>query len=79
MKARFYLDFSSKALASMAQMAACPTGNQEVMGVIPVRFSSILSPRLIIKYFLRSFSFAGSRRAVVSFWQKNVHKYWFPA
>ena len=38
---------------------------------------NILSWRLIMKYFLRSFSqylpSADSRRAVVSFWRKNVH------
>ena len=38
----------------------------------PIR--NILSWRLIMKYFLRSFSpFRDSRRAVDSFWRKNVH------
>ena len=40
----------------------------------PAEVGNILSWRLIMKYFLRSFSpFADSRRAVVSFWRKNVH------
>ena len=51
-----------------------PPGDQEVMGSTPAEDGNILSLRLIMKYFLRSFSpIADSRRAVVSFWQKNVH------
>ena len=42
----------------------------------PRGFSNILSLRFIMKYSLPS---ADSRRAVVSFWQKNVHKYWLTA
>ena len=49
------------------------TGDQEVAGSTPAEVGNILSWRLIMKYFLRSFSPADSRRAVVSFWQKNVH------
>ena len=41
--------------------------------VRPRRVCNIHSWRLTIKYFLRSFSPADSRRAVVSFWRKNVH------
>ena len=34
----------------------------------------------IVKSCLQSFSpFPDSRRAVVSYWQKHVHKYWFTA
>ena len=29
-----------------------------------------------MKYFPRSFSHADSKKAVVSFWRTNVHKYW---
>ena len=47
------------------------TGDQEVAGSTPVEVGNILSWRLIMKYFLRSS--ADSRRAVVSFWRKNVH------
>ena len=51
-----------------------PTGDQEVAGSTPAEVGNIISWRLIMKYFLRSFSpFADSRRAVVSFWRKNVH------
>ena len=40
----------------MAQMDACLTGDQEVVGYIPAGSDNILSWRLIMKYFLRSFS-----------------------
>ena len=50
-----------------------PTGDQEVAGSTPAEVGNILSWRLIMKYFLRSFSPIDSRRAVVSFWLKNVH------
>ena len=33
-----------------------PTGDQEVAGSTPAEVSNILSLRLIVKYFLRSFS-----------------------
>ena len=85
--------------ASVAQLDAGPTGDKEVAGSTPTEVGNILSWRLIMKYFLRSFSpfpliqerlffrgdwswnifyghslpFADSRRAVVSFWRKNVH------
>ena len=47
-----------------------PTGDQEVASSTPAEVGNILSWRLIMKYSLPS---ADSRRAVVSFWQKNVH------
>ena len=116
--------------ASVAKLDARPTGNQEVAGSTPAEAGNILSWRLIMKYFIRSFSpfrwfkkgscqfsrsrwlswmrrptgdqevagstpprsatffrgdwswnifygyslpSADSRRAVVSFWRKNVH------
>ena len=44
------------------------------------RSSNILSRSLIMKCFLRQFyTFRGSRRAVVGFWLKNLHKYWLHA
>ena len=52
---------------------ARPTGNHEVTGLTPAEVGNILSWRLIMKYFLRSFPSADSRRAVVSFWPINVH------
>ena len=59
----------------MALLDARPTGDQEIAGSTPAGVGNILSWMLIMKYFLWSFSVptADSRRAVVSFWQKNVH------
>ena len=49
-----------------------PTGNQEVTGSTPAEVGNILSWRLIMKYFLQSFSpFRWFKKG--SFWQKNVH------
>ena len=59
--------------ASLAQSDARPTGDQDVAGSIPTGSGNILPWRLIMKYSLPS---ADSRRAVVSFWRKNVHKCW---
>ena len=56
----------------------CQTGDQEVAGSILAK-SDIFSLRLIVKVFIQSFSPTDSRRVVVSFWQKNVHKYWLTA
>ena len=42
--------------ASVAQLDARPTGDQEVAGSNPAEVGNILSWRLIMKYFLRSFS-----------------------
>ena len=42
--------------ASVAQLDARPTGDQEVAGSTPAEVGNILSWRLIMKYFLRSFS-----------------------
>ena len=39
-----------------AQLDARPTGDQEVAGSTPAEVGNILSWRLIMKYFLRSFS-----------------------
>ena len=49
--------------------------DQEVTGSTPAEVGNILSSRLIMKYFLsiHSLPFADSRRAVVSFLQKNMH------
>ena len=61
--------------ASLAQLDAPsdwrPGGGA---GSTPAEISNILSWRLIMKYFYgHSLPSADSRRAVVSFWQKNVH------
>ena len=42
--------------ASVAQLDARPTGDQEVAGSTPAEVGNILSWSLIMKYFLRSFS-----------------------
>ena len=42
--------------ASVAQLDACPTGDQKVAGSTPAEVGNILSWRLIMKYFLQSFS-----------------------
>ena len=63
--------------ASMAQLDARLTGDKEVAVTCwfdPAGSATFFRGDLIRKYFLRSFSpSADSRRAVVSFWQKNVH------
>ena len=60
--------------ASVAQLDARLTGDQEVASLTPAEVGNILSLRLIMKYFLWSFSpFRRFKRAVVSFWRKNVH------
>ena len=55
--------------ASVAQL----DGNQEVAGSTPAGSATFFRGDLIMKYFLRIFSPADSRRAVVSFLRKNVH------
>ena len=42
--------------ALVAQLDACPTGDQEVAGSTPAEVGNILLWRLIMKYFQRSFS-----------------------
>ena len=51
--------------------------DREVAGSIPAGRGNILSMRLIMENFYdHSLPSADSGRAVVSFWRKNVHKYW---
>ena len=57
--------------ASLAQLDACPTGDQEIADSTPVGLGNILSCRLITQYFLRFLP--DSRRVIVSFCRKNVH------
>ena len=60
--------------ASVAQLAVRPTGDQLVAGSSPAGSAIFFCGDLIMKYFLQSYSpFAGSRRAIVSFWRKNEH------
>ena len=61
-------------LASVAQLDARPTGDQEVAGCgfDPCWVGNILSLRLVMKYFLQAVSpFHWFKK--VSFLQKNVH------
>ena len=63
--------------ASMAQLDARPTG-EEVAGSTPRRVDNILSWRLIMKYFLRSFSpFRWLKKMAVL--AKECTQYWFAA
>ena len=60
---------------SVAQLDACPTGNQEVVGSV-LRSGPILSLRLIVKSFLRSFSpFRWSKDTG----ERMCTKYWLTA
>ena len=62
--------------ASVTQLDAYPTGDQEVAGSTPLGpptfFHGDWSWNI---FYSHSFSSAESRRSFVSFWQKNVHKY----
>ena len=66
--------------ALVAHSDARSTGDQGVAGSIPAGTGNILSRRLIMEYFLPSFApSADSKRAVISFWHKNVHNHWLTA
>ena len=57
--------------ASVVQSDASSTGDKEVAGRFP--------PGLAKFFRGHSLPYADSRKAVVSFWRKNVHKYWLIA
>ena len=59
----------------MAQLDTCLTGDQEVYEKDPwrVRQHSFMEIDHEIFFYSHSLSSADSRRAVVSFWRKNVH------
>ena len=62
--------------ASVAQLDARPTGDQEVAGSIPAEIGNILSWRLIMKYFLRSFSpFRWFKKGSCQFLAKECAQY----
>ena len=46
----------SDSLTSVAQLDACPTSGQEVMGLTPAKSVTFFRGDLIMKYFLQSFS-----------------------
>ena len=54
-----------------------PTGDQEVAGSTPAEVGNILSWRLIMKYFLRSFSpFRWFKKGSCQFLAKECAQYW---
>ena len=58
----------------MAQLDAHSTGDQEVAGSTPTGSATFFRGDLRLNIFYDpSLPSADSRRAVVSFWQKNVH------
>ena len=63
----------------MAWLDAHLAGDQEVADSIPAVSGKILLLRWSWNiFYCHSSPSADSRRAVVSFWQKNAHKYWLP-
>ena len=57
-----------------------PTGDQEVAGSTPADVGNILSWRLIMKYFLRSFSpFRWFKKGSSQFLAKECAQYWLTA
>ena len=62
-------------LALVAQSYTRQIGDHEFAGSIPARSGNILPWRLRNIFYGHSVFSAKLRRAVVSFWQKNVHKY----
>ena len=57
-----------------------PTGDQEVAGSTPAEVGNILSWRLIMKYFLRSFSpFHWFKKGSCQFLAKESAQYWLTA
>ena len=66
--------------ALVAQLDARPTGDQEVAGSTPAEVGNILSWRLIMKYFLRSFSpFCWFKKGICQFLAKEYAQYWLTA
>ena len=70
----YVLSYMCYVPASVAQLDAHPTGDQEVAGSTPARLATFFrwdwSGNIFYGHSLPS---ADSRRAVVSFWRKNVH------
>ena len=65
---------------SAAQFVVHLTGDQEVIGTIPATSVTILSWRLIVKYFLLSFSpFDWFKKGTCQFMAKVSDKYWLTA
>ena len=60
-------------LASVAQLATHPTGDQEIVGSAPPGSTFIHGGWSWNIFYDQSLPSADSRRAVISFWWKNVH------
>ena len=57
-----------------------PSGDQEIAGSTPAEVGNILSWRLIMKYFLRSFSpFRWFKKGSCQFLVKECAQYWLTA
>ena len=66
--------------ASVAQLDARLTGDQEVAGSTPAEVGNILSWRLIMKYFLQSFSPSRwFKKGSCQFLAKECAQYWLTA
>ena len=73
-------NYLTEVLASVAQLDARPTGDQEVVGSTPTEVGYILSWKLITKYFLRSFSpFHWFKKGSCQFLAKKCAQYWLTA
>ena len=77
-KKSIYICLLLKIISSVAQSNAHPTGDQEVPGLAPHRVRQHFIVEIDHEIFIYGHSLPStdSRRAVVSFWGKNVHKYW---
>ena len=65
---------------SVAQLDARPHGDQEVVDLTPAEIGNILSWRLIVKYFLQSFSlFCWFKKGNCQFLAKECAQYWLTA
>ena len=72
--------YMSSVPVSVAQLDARPTGDQEVAGSTPAEVGNILSWRLIVKYFLGSFSpFRWFKKGSCQFLAKECAQYWLTA
>ena len=70
------LNFMVELLTSVAQLEVHLTGDQEVTGSTPAEVGNILSWRLIVKYFLRSFSpFRWFKKGSCQFLAKECAQY----
>ena len=66
--------------ASVAQLDAHLTGDQEVVGLIPAWSATFFHGDLIMKYFLPSFSpFRLFKKGSIQFLAKECTQYWLTA